>query len=62
MQEKKENLHAGHRERMREKFRTYGRAVMHSHELLEMLLFHVVTYKNTNPIAKRLMLRFSLRT
>ena len=59
MQEKKENLHAGHRERMREKFRTYGRAVMHSHELLEMLLFHVVTYKNTNPIAKRLMLRFS---
>ena len=59
MQQKKENLHAGHRARMREKFRTYGRAVMHSHELLEMLLFHVVSYKNTNPIARRLILRFS---
>ena len=59
MQQKKENLHAGHRERMREKFRTYGRAVMNSHELIEMLLFHVVSYKNTNPIARRLMLRFS---
>jgi DNA repair protein RadC len=59
MKLKEENLHAGHRERMREKFRTYGRAVMHSHELLEMLLFHVVSYRNTNPIARRLMLRFS---
>lgn len=59
MQQKKENLHAGHRARMREKFRTYGRAVMHSHELLEMLLFHVVSYKNTNPIARRLILQFS---
>lgn len=56
---KEENLHAGHRERMREKFRTYGRAVLHSHELLEMLLFYVVSYKNTNSIARRLMLRFS---
>ena len=59
MEQKKENLHAGHRERMREKLRAYGSAVMHSHELLEMLLFHLVPYKNTNPIARRLMLRFS---
>jgi DNA repair protein RadC len=59
MQQKKENLHAGHRERMREKFRAYGREVMHSHELLEMLLFYAVPYKNTNPLARRLMLRFS---
>ena len=59
MERKKENLHAGHRERMREKFRAYGSAVMHSHELLEMLLFHLVPYKNTNPVARRLMLRFS---
>ncbi len=59
MQQKKESLHAGHRKRMREKFRAYGRAVMHSHELLEMLLFHVVQYKNTNPLARRLILCFS---
>jgi DNA repair protein RadC len=44
---------------MRDKFLDYGRDVFHSHELLEMLLFHAVQYKNTNPIAKKLLLRFS---
>ncbi len=44
---------------MREKFLDYGRDVFHSHELLEMLLFHAVQYKNTNPIAQNLLLRFS---
>ena len=52
-------LHSGHRQRMRDKFLCYGRDVFHSHELLEMLLFHAVQYKNTNPIAKNLLLRFS---
>jgi DNA repair protein RadC len=52
-------LHSGHRQRMREKFLDYGRDVFHSHELLEMLLFHAVQYKNTNPIAKNLLSRFS---
>ena len=51
-------LHSGHRQRMREKLFTYGSKVMHSYELLEMLLFYAVQYKNTNPIAKRLMQRF----
>ena len=44
---------------MREKLIDYGRDVFHSHELLEMLLYHAVRYKNTNPIAKRLIARFS---
>lgn len=52
------NLHQGHRGRMREKFNLYGRDVFHSHELLEMLLFHAVAQRNTNPIAKELILRF----
>ena len=52
-------LHSGHRQRMHEKFSSYGREVFHSHELLEMLLFHAVRYKNTNPIAKNLLLKFS---
>lgn len=52
-------LHSGHRHRMREKFLSYGREVFHSHELLEMFLFHAVQYKNTNPIAKNLLLKFS---
>ena len=52
-------LHKGHRQRMREKLITHGSAVFQTYELLEMLLFYIVPYKNTNPIAKRLMLRFS---
>ena len=52
------SLHRGHRQRMRDKFFTHGSQVMHSHELLEMLLFYTVQYKNTNDIAKRLLERF----
>lgn len=55
----KEGIHSGHRARMREKFLDYGRDIFHSHELLEMLLFHAIKYKNTNPIARNLLLRFS---
>lgn len=59
MPQDKNNLHAGHRERMRKKLELYGREVFHTHELLEMLLYHALPYKNTNPIAKNLLLRFS---
>lgn len=59
MLDKKKMLHAGHRGRMREKFTQYGRDVFNTHELLEMLLFHVIPYKNTNEIAKKLISRFS---
>jgi len=58
MIDKKKMLHAGHRGRMREKFVQYGRDVLHTHELLEMLLFHVIPYRNTNEIAKNLISRF----
>ena len=51
-------IHKGHRQRMRDKLLTHGSRVLQSYELLEMLLFYVVPYKNTNPTAKRLMLRF----
>lgn len=51
-------LHSGHRQRMRDKLSVYGSKVMQNYELLEMLLFYAVQYKNTNPLAKRLMQRF----
>ena len=51
-------IHKGHRQRMRDKLLTYGSKVMQSYELLEMLLFYVIPYKNTNPTAKRLILKF----
>lgn len=51
-------IHLGHRGRMREKFLMHGSRVMQTYELLEMLLYHVVPYKDTNLIAKRLIKRF----
>lgn len=52
------NLHAGHREKMREKFGRAGADAFLPHELLEMLLFHAVPYRDTNPTAHLLLSRF----
>ena len=51
-------IHKGHRQRMRDKLLNYGSRVMQNYELLEMLLFYAIPCKNTNLIAKKLMLRF----
>ena len=53
-----EKLHVGHRARMRRKFLSYGPRIFDTYELLEMLLYHVIPYKDTNPIAKRLLMEF----
>ncbi len=52
-------LHEGHRERMRNKFKIHGDRVFETHELMEMLLYHIIPYRDTNPTAWRLMKRFS---
>ena len=54
----KKNPHAGHRARMREKWRKAGSAAFQPHELLEMLLFHAIPRGDTNEIAHALMERF----
>lgn len=56
--EKEENLHSGHRNRVREKIVASGLESMHDHEVLEFLLFHSVAYKDTNPLAHRLINHF----
>ena len=54
-------LHEKHRERMRQKYKT-AKETLSDHEILEILLFSVISRKNTNPIAHRLCRRFgSLR-
>ena len=53
-----EKLHAGHRARMRRKFLSYGPRIFDTYELLEMLLYHAIPYRDTNPIAKRLLMEF----
>ena len=53
-----EKLHVGHRARMRRKFLSYGSRIFDTYELLEMLLYHAIPYKDTNPVAKRLLMEF----
>ena len=56
------HIHDGHRKRIQEKLIKHDGDIFESYELLEMLLFFRLPYKNTNPIAKRLLHRFgSLR-
>lgn len=50
--------HVGHRSRMRRKLFDLGRDVFDDYELLEMALYAVVPYRDTNPIAHRLIAHF----
>lgn len=53
-----ENLHKGHRARMKAQFRQYGADRFESHQLLELLLFYAIPQKDTNPLAHRLLKEF----
>ena len=52
------NLHEGHRERMREEFRTMGLESFQAHRVLELLLFYTIARRDTNPIAHGLLNHF----
>lgn len=52
------DIHKGHRARMKSKLENYGQRIFDTYELLEMLLYYVIPYKDTNPIAKRLLAAF----
>lgn len=54
--------HAGHRQRLRERFRKGGADALPDYELLELLLFRALPRRDTKGIAKQLLARFgSLR-
>lgn len=50
--------HAGHRQRMRERFLTNGLTGFAVHEILELILFYAIPQRNVNPLAHRLLERF----
>ncbi len=52
---KDSDIHKGHRQRMRRKFIEHGSRAFDTYELLEMLLYHVIPYKDTNPVSKNLL-------
>lgn len=53
-----ENVHTGHRKRMKAKYTLHGADIFDTHELLEMLLYTVIPYRDTNPVAHELLSRF----
>lgn len=55
---KKENLHRGHRERVKNNFLESGLTGFARHEILELLLFFGIPMKDTNEIAHELINTF----
>ena len=55
---KPRNINAGHRNRMREKFIRSEIDGFLPHELLEIMLFYPISYKDTNPTAHLLIEKF----
>lgn len=53
-----EDLNAGHRRRLKERFLAAGPEALADYELLELLLFSAIPRRDTKPIAKRLIERF----
>lgn len=57
-----ENLHAGHRERIRELYHKQGMNGMADHAVLELLLTYVIPRKDVNELAHRLLNSFGSLT
>lgn len=55
---KNENLHEGHRARLRERFLKSGLDDFEAHQVLELILFSALPRRDTNEIAHRLLRRF----
>ena len=54
----KESIHAGHRERIRQRFREQGLTGFAEHEVLELLLTFAIARKDVNPLAHELIAQF----
>jgi len=53
-----ENVHAGHRYRMKKRIDTHGISSLQDHELLEYMLYPIMPRRDTNPIAHELLNTF----
>lgn len=52
------SIHAGHRERLRERLRREGLSSFSEHEVLELLLTYAIPQRDVNPLAHELIARF----
>ena len=53
-----ENIHKGHRVRMKEQFLNSGLSHFNDHQILELLLFYAIPQKDTNELAHNLIRHF----
>jgi DNA repair protein RadC len=53
-----DNLHCGHRERLKKRFLEEGLDAFDDHQVLELLLFYAIPRGDTNPTAHRLIKNF----
>lgn len=56
--DKKANIHSGHRTRLRTRARNGGLRTFEPHQVLEFILFFSIPQKDTNPLAHELLNRF----
>lgn len=56
--EDNKGIHAGHRERLRERFRREGLSSFTEHEVLELLLMYAIPQRDVNPLAHALVAHF----
>ncbi len=52
------NIHSGHRQRLRDRYRTHGLDAFSPHEVLELLLCYALPRGDVNPLAHRLINHF----
>lgn len=53
-----QEIHAGHRERIRQRFREQGLSGFAEHEVLELLLTFAIARRDVNPLAHELLAQF----
>ena len=58
MADKVTSIHAGHRERIRERLRKAGLGAFSEHEVLELLLTYAIARQDVNPLAHELISTF----
>lgn len=58
MADKVKSIHAGHRERLRDRLRTAGLNAFSEHEVLELLLTYAIPRQDVNPLAHALIATF----
>ena len=58
MTDKVKSIHAGHRERIRERLRAAGMNAFSDHEVLELLLTYAIARQDVNPLAHELINTF----